>query len=601
MSLNILLSKLEKVNNSNFENSYLIPEIWLKPYSNSFNKTEVNPINFFLNQLKEIEDISKREKVEFKSGNWSDDAIIYNMFVRYSCGNFLNAIGMLPYIHSLGVNTIYLLPITSIGQFNKKGELGSPYSIRNPYEIDENLANKTLDLTAEELFKAFVEAAHLIGIKVVLEFVFRTASLDSDWAMEHPEWFYWIKEECEETFLPPAFDEIELKEIKEKILEQDFSKLIAPCKEYTNQFAQTPTIVFKDAGKIIGVDEDGNRCVIPSAFADWPPDDKQPLWSDVTYLKLYEHPKFNYIAYNTVRMYDKELAKTKYEQTELWQKIAEIIPFYQNKFGIDGVMIDMGHALPAKLLKTIILKAKEINSDFVFWEENFTLSKKSKESGYSAVVGYLCFDEHIDWKMQSLLYMLEKEQTPIPFFATPENHNTPRAASRFNNVKYSEMCWAINCFLPALPFIHSGFELGEIQPVNTGLDFTEQQMEKYTPFNLPLFSNILLNWNSSFAFITKMRKILDIRKKFINFSMNFKKGTFYKVNANNEKILCFLRKFDKSILITCNLSENENYAEIEIPDVKQISNLIDERQFEIIEKKLKINMSAFEYFIFEIE
>ena len=160
---------------------------------------------------------------------------------------------------------------------------------------------------------------------------------------------------------------------------------------------------------------------------------------------------------------------------------------------------------------------------------------------------------------------------------------------------------AINCFLPALPFIHSGFELGEIQPVNTGLDFTEQQMEKYTPFNLPLFSNILLNWNSSFAFITKMRKILDIRKKFINFSMNFKKGTFYKVNANNEKILCFLRKFDKSILITCNLSENENYAEIEIPDVKQISNLIDERQFEIIEKKLKINMSAFEYFIFEIE
>ncbi len=600
MSLNILLSKLEKLDNNNFENSYKIPEIWLNPYSNSFNQTEVNPINFFIDQLKEIKNISKSGKVEFKSGNWSDEAIIYNMFVRYSCVNLLNAIAMLPYVHSLGAKTIYLLPITSIGQFNKKGELGSPYSIRNPYEIDENLANKMLDLTAEELFQAFVEAAHLLGMKIVLEFVFRTASLDSDWALEHPEWFYWIKEEYEKTFLPPAFNEIELKEIKEKILELDFSKLTAPSKDYINQFVQTPTKIFKEAGKIVGIDENGNRCVIPSAFADWPPDDKQPLWSDVTYLKLYEHPKFNYIAYNTVRMYDKELSKTKYEQTELWQKIAEIIPFYQNKFGIDGVMIDMGHALPAKLLNTIITKAKEINNDFVFWEENFTLSIKSKISGYNAVVGYLCFDEHIHWKMQSLLYMLEKEQTPIPFFATPENHNTPRAASRFNNVKYSEMCWAINCFLPGLPFIHSGFELGEIQPVNTGLDFTKQQMEKYTPLNLPLFSNVVLNWNSNSAFVSNMRKILDIRKKYINISKNFKKGTFFKVNANNEQILCFLRKFDKSVLIICNLSEYENYAEIEVPNANQIRNLIDERQFEIIENKLKINMSAFEYFIFEI-
>ncbi len=600
MSLNILINNLEKLKNNNFGNSYFLPEIWLNPYYKSFNKTEVNPINFFLDQLKVIEDISKRGKVEFKSGNWSDEAIIYNMFVRYSCVNLLNAIAMLPYIHSLGVNTIYLLPITSIGQFNKKGELGSPYSIRNPYEIDENLANKMLDLTADELFQAFVEAAHLLGMKVVLEFVFRTASLDSDWALEHPEWFYWIKEEYEKTYLPPAFNEIELKEIKEKILELDFSKLNAPSKDYINQFVQTPKKIFKEAGKIIGIDENGNRCVIPSAFADWPPDDKQPLWSDVTYLKLYEHPKFNYIAYNTVRMYDKELAKTKYEQTELWQKIAEIIPFYQNKYGIDGVMIDMGHALPAKLLNTIITKAKEINSDFVFWEENFTLSKKSKTSGYNAVVGYLCFDEHIHWKMNSLLNMLEKEQAPIPFFATPENHNTPRAASRFNNVKYSEMCWAINCFLPGLPFIHSGFELGEIQPVNTGLDFTEQQMEKHSPSNLPLFSNVVLNWNSSSAFIPKMRKIVDIRKNYLNLTRNFKKGTFFKVNTNNEQVLCFLRKFDKSVLIICNLSEYENYAEIEIPNANQIRNLIDERHFEIIENKLKISMSAFDYLFFEI-
>ena len=396
MSLNILKSKLENLKNKYEINNYKIPEIWLNPYSNNFTETNVNPVNFFLKQIDTIKEISEKSKILFKSKNWSDEAIIYNLFIRYCCGTVLNAIAMLPYIHSLGVNTIYLLPITSIGKYNKKGELGSPYSIRNPFEIDENLADSMIDMTASEQFLAFVEAAHLIGMKVVLEFVFRTASLDSDWAFLHPEWFYWIKEECEETFLPPAFNDIELKEIKEKILKQDFTKLIAPSKDFTNQFVQTPIKIFKEQNKIVGVDENGNRCIIPSAFADWPPDDKQPLWSDVTYLKLYKNPKFNYVAYNTVRMYDKELAKTKYEQTELWEKITEIIPFYQKEYGIDGVMIDMGHSLPAKLLKSIISKAKEKNKDFVFWEENFTLIEKSK-SGYSAVVGYLCLT-NIAWK-----------------------------------------------------------------------------------------------------------------------------------------------------------------------------------------------------------
>jgi len=601
MSLNILKSKLENLNNKYEINNYKIPEIWLNPYSNNFTETDVNPVNFFLKQIDTINEISEKSKISFKSKNWSNEAIIYNLFVRYCCGTILNAIAMLPYIHSLGVNTIYLLPITSIGKYNKKGELGSPYSIRNPYEIDENLADSMIDMTASEQFQAFVEAAHSIGMKVVLEFVFRTASLDSDLAILHPEWFYWIKEENEKSFLPPAFTDKELIEIKEKILKKDFTKLIAPSKEYIEQFVKCLKKVVKEGDKIIGYDERGNRCIIPSAFADWPPDDKQPLWSDVTYLKLYENPKFNYVAYNTVRMYDKELAKTKYEQTELWEKITDIIPFYQKEYGIDGVMIDMGHSLPAKLLKSIISKAKEKNKDFVFWEENFTLTEKSKSIGYSAVVGYLCFDEHIAWKMHSLLNMLENVNTPIPFFATPENHNTPRAASRFNNTKFSEMCWALNCLIPGLPFIHNGFELGEMHPVNTGLDFTEEQIALYSEHNLPLFSNIRLNWNSNLAIIPQMRLLIEIRIKYIDLTKNFKEATFFKFNTNNENILCFIRKFDKLILFVCNLSDKENYTEIEIPrEINKIISVLDNNNIKLIDNKLKLSMSAFDYNIFEL-
>ncbi|NLO19866.1 MAG: alpha-amylase [Ignavibacteria bacterium] len=601
MSLRILKRKLEKLNKIQPEKTSKLPQIWANPNSKLLNEIEINSAKFFLEQIEKIEQLSKSEKIEFKAKNWTKEAIIYNIFVRYAAGSFLNAIAMLPYIHWLGANTVYLLPIASIGQQGKKGELGSPYSIRNANEIDENLADSTIDMSASEQFLAFIEAAHLLGMKVVLEFVFRTASLDSDWAIEHPEWFYWIKEENANNFSPPCFSEEELGKIKENILAQNFIELIPPNKDYIEKFVERPKKVFKEAGKIIAINEKGERCVIPSAFADWPPDDKQPLWSDVTYLKLYNHPSFNYIAYNTVRMYDKELAKEKYEQKELWQKISEIIPFYQKKYGIDGVMVDMGHALPAKLLKQIIAKAKKINEDFVFWEENFAIQEKSKKAGYSAVAGYLYFDEHIPWKMQNFFYMLETEQVAIPFFASAENHNTPRAITRFGSIKYSELCWAINCLVPGLPFIHNGFEIAELAPINTGLDFTDEEMSEYPIEKLALFSNIRLNWSSSHSIIPAIKELLEIRKKYIKARDNFKKGTFFKVNTNNEQILSFIRKFEKSILFLANLSKSENYAEIELPNFYNgITNILNSRNIDFHYNRIKLTLQPFEYLIFEL-
>ena len=53
--------------------------------------------------------------------------------------------------------------------------------------------SRALGLGAEAEFAGFVEAAHHLGLRVVLEFVFRTAAKDAVWASEHPEWFYWIR------------------------------------------------------------------------------------------------------------------------------------------------------------------------------------------------------------------------------------------------------------------------------------------------------------------------------------------------------------------------------------------------------------------------
>ena len=73
----------------------------------------------------------------------------------------------------------------------------------------------------------------------------------------------------------------------------------------------------------------------------------------------------------------------------LWDRIVGIIPYYQKEFHIDGVMIDMGHALPMELKAEMVRTAREHNPDFAFWDENFSVTRKSREEGYNAVFGFL--------------------------------------------------------------------------------------------------------------------------------------------------------------------------------------------------------------------
>ncbi|MFW5893487.1 MAG: alpha-amylase, partial [Bacillota bacterium] len=60
------------------------------------------------------------------------DAFIYQVFVRNHTeeGTFKALKKDLDRIRSLGVDILYLLPVHPIGEKHRKGDLGSPYSIR---------------------------------------------------------------------------------------------------------------------------------------------------------------------------------------------------------------------------------------------------------------------------------------------------------------------------------------------------------------------------------------------------------------------------------------------------------------------------------------
>jgi starch synthase (maltosyl-transferring) len=616
--------------------NYAVPSLW-ESLRGAPKALKVNPYAYYLGVVKKLKAAKAPKRGNPTGGEWTKDAVIYNVFVRTTTafdhnangaldlpsnpegfretGTFVKAMAMLPYIKRLGANTVHLLPVTSIGHDGNKGSLGSPYAIRNPYELDENLSEPSLGLDVKTEFRAFVEAAHHLGLRVVVEFVFRTAAKDGDWVKEHPEWFYWIKDAIsarasnemdEHKYGSPIFSHGELAQIHRDVEAQKFDALIPPHHVYREFFTTPPSpdAVKKENGRYIGQLPDGTRLRIPGAFADWPPDDNQPPWGDVTYLRMYTNPDFNYIGYNTIRMYDSRLTRPEFINRPLWDRIVGIIPYYQREFGIDGVMIDMGHALPMELKAEMVKKARSLDPDFAFWDENFSVTQKSRDEGYNAVFGYTIFDQHHPDRMKIFCQKRSTEESPIPFFATPENHNTPRAASRPGGVAYGRWAAVINGFLPGIPFYHSGYELAERFPINTGLDFTSEQIKSLPSEKLPLFSEGGYDWFSKDQFIGLVAKVQTIRKKYQAIVVNSSPDSFKMLNEENPHLLSFARidtagKHRLAIVGNMDCTSTQ-MSKTKLDTTKnQVSDMLTGKQLKLAHGELQVTLAPGDCLVFE--
>ncbi|MFH0879406.1 MAG: alpha-amylase family glycosyl hydrolase, partial [Lentisphaerota bacterium] len=84
------------------------------------------------------------------------------------------------YISSLGVNTIWLQPFHPIGAKSdcNSGDPGSPYSIKNLFQVAEYLGSDGTRATAMSEFTNFVIAAQAKGVKVICDVIFNHVATD---------------------------------------------------------------------------------------------------------------------------------------------------------------------------------------------------------------------------------------------------------------------------------------------------------------------------------------------------------------------------------------------------------------------------------------
>jgi 1,4-alpha-glucan branching enzyme len=123
-------------------------------------------------------------KPRVKHPEWARDAVIYQVNQRQMTpeGTFRAAEAHLPRIRDLGADIVWLMPVNPIGVVNRKGRLGSPYAVQDYLGVNPEFG------TMDDL-RRFVDTAHRLGLKVILDWVANHTAWDNVLVEQHPEWY----------------------------------------------------------------------------------------------------------------------------------------------------------------------------------------------------------------------------------------------------------------------------------------------------------------------------------------------------------------------------------------------------------------------------
>ena len=122
--------------------------------------------------------------VQIKNPEWVKNATLYELNVRQFSpeGTFKAVEKQLPRLKKMGIDIIWLMPVQPIGKVNRKGSLGSYYSVQDYRGINPEFGT-------EAEFRSLVKAIHAQGMYVILDWVANHSSWDNALATQHPDWY----------------------------------------------------------------------------------------------------------------------------------------------------------------------------------------------------------------------------------------------------------------------------------------------------------------------------------------------------------------------------------------------------------------------------
>lgn len=122
--------------------------------------------------------------IAFPIIDWGNGTNIYEVNVRQYTheGTFKAFIEHIPRLHNMGVEILWLMPVTPISVEKRQGTFGSYYAASSYTNIDPAYGS-------EEDFRELIKTAHFFGMKVIIDWVANHTGYDHQWTKEHADWY----------------------------------------------------------------------------------------------------------------------------------------------------------------------------------------------------------------------------------------------------------------------------------------------------------------------------------------------------------------------------------------------------------------------------
>ncbi len=377
----------------------------------------------------------------FNYPNWVTKAVIYEVNVRQYTkkGTFAAFKEHLPRLKQLGVSVLWFMPIYPIGKLERKGTLGSYYSISDYRAINPEFG------TLED-FVDLVKEIHTLGMFVLIDWVANHTSWDNHLINSHPEYY----------------------------MQDSQGNILAPF--------------------------------------DW-----------------------------------EDVADLNYDNKELWQYMIDSMKFWIEQADVDGFRCDVADLVPTPFWNEARKQMEAVKPVFMLAEaENPGLNEIAFDMSYASkfhkIMNGIVRNES---KAYDLLPWFEKVRRDFPPKTIMMQFITNHDENSWNGSESERMGRATNTFavlsftVPGMPLIYSGQEVG----FNKRLKF---------------FDKDEIDWFGDCDLSDFYQKLVDLKTNTpALWNDNYNESIQWVNTSNDEKVFCFLRKKDDSLVFVALNFSNE--------------------------------------------
>lgn len=480
--------------------NYAIPEAWnFYGYSKSrtirTKECLVNPYNFYLFTLTRMlkdEESQWKEPCMLTENTWLKKAKMYSLMVRTfsawdhdrdnrldyenlyhlaDTGTFLKSMILLPLLKRMGIDTILLHQPFALGKTATAHDYPCKEAVRNFQEIDNLLQDPLVpQVSAIEQCIAFIEACHMLGIRVILEYCPSKIARDNSYLQNHPEWFYWMDSSYEQHYHAPECFALPQNTLPHTYTLKDFYKS-EDVQAHIHKFRMAPPIGYETLKDT----EKQEECTIAPTICDQINAHIQAD-KDTTYFRFYEdfhshvpseikHKGIPYLAQDSIRC---DLHPAHKPMTSLWTMLNENITWYQDKLEIDGIYLEKTYLLPEILQKQFVKTARTNHKSFVLIAEDTVIENSAAwiAKGYDAMSGNSGYIEGDVWDFKFHNFAYQLKGNACPMFAASEFYDSRRISCLEHGKTLANMLSIMNQFLPnGIPMLMNGIESYEVQPM----------------------------------------------------------------------------------------------------------------------------------------